>query len=479
MSFLDFTGIVDEIDNIFYFHMKSGKTPLAYSSPTEILNPVLDSTFKFIFLQNEEITKNFLNSLNFLGEDEIKDLKFIRNEFPMLTGGRYGKDIKKIDVGVLCTLGKKDDKEKFISLNKDEKNITTIIIDIEMQLDYEIVDNEDYSKRFIGYANQIYASEKVDKVYVIALILNPKKPSEGKSKSSKTLLTESSIPKFAKIKEYDFMTIIKIDLNYCYKLLGENKGIWILNSNSLLNKEGEEWIKYLAIPLWCNSSDNGNYQFPNLLEKNFFANKYVRQALLILANKNNNAFKKYGDELSLFEKDKKIIEMQDKWLETKDELSETTGKLSEVTGKLSEATVKLSETTEELESLKEKYNKIKEDFEKLKQKKQIVKYPKSKSSKIQKKNNKSSGIKKKYKYPKDEIIEEENESDGGEENDEEEGEKEREEEEDEGEGDGKESRDSDYYPDKKDLEEEEKEEGDKDNDDDNKEKNDDSYMDIE
>ena len=476
MSFLDFTGIVDEIDNIFYFHMKSGKTPLAYSSPTEILNPVLDSTFKFIFLQNEEITKNFLNSLNFLGEDEIKDLKFIRNEFPMLTGGRYGKDIKKIDVGVLCTLGKKDNKEKFISLNKDEKNITTIIIDIEMQLDYEIVDNEDYSKRFIGYANQIYASEKVDKVYVIALILNPKKPSEGKSKSSKTLLTESSIPKFAKIKEYDFMTIIKIDLNYCYKLLGENKGIWILNSNSLLNKEGEEWIKYLAIPLWCNSSDNGNYQFPNLLEKNFFANKYVRQALLILANKNNNAFKKYGDELSLFEKDKKIIEMQDKWLETKDELSETTGKLSEVTGKLSEATVKLSETTEELESLKEKYNKIKEDFEKLKQKKQIVKYPKSKSSKIQKKNNKSSGIKKKYKYPKDEIIEEENESDGGEENDEEEGEKEREEEEDEGEGDGKESRD---YPDKKDLEEEEKEEGDKDNDDDNKEKNDDSYMDIE
>ena len=463
MSFLDFTGIVDEIDNIFYFHMKSGKTPLAYSSPTEILNPVLDSTFKFIFLQNEEITKNFLNSLNFLGEDEIKDLKFIRNEFPMLTGGRYGKDIKKIDVGVLCTLGKKDNKEKFISLNKDEKNITTIIIDIEMQLDYEIVDNEDYSKRFIGYANQIYASEKVDKVYVIALILNPKKPSEGKSKSSKTLLTESSIPKFAKIKEYDFMTIIKIDLNYCYKLLGENKGIWILNSNSLLNKEGEEWIKYLAIPLWCNSSDNGNYQFPNLLEKNFFANKYVRQALLILANKNNNAFKKYGDELSLFEKDKKIIEMQDKWLETKDELSETTGKLSE--------------TTEELESLKEKYNKIKEDFEKLKQKKQIVKYPKSKSSKIQKKNNKSSGIKIKYKYPKDEIIEEENESDGGEENDEEEGEKEREEEEDEGEGDGKESRDSGYYPDKKDLEEEEKEEGDKDND--NKEKNDDSYMDIE
>ena len=479
MSFLDFTGIVNEIDNIFYFYMKSGKTPLAYSSPTEILNPVLDSTFKFIFLQNEEITKNFLNSLNFLGEDEIKDLKFIRNEFPMLTGGRYGKDIKKIDVGVLCTLGKKDNKEKFISLNKDEKNITTIIIDIEMQLDYEIVDNEDYSKRFIGYANQIYASEKVDKVYVIALILNPKKPSEGKSKSSKTLLTESSIPKFAKIKEYDFMTIIKIDLNYCYKLLGENKGIWILNSNSLLNKEGEEWIKYLAIPLWCNSSDNGNYQFPNLLEKNFFANKYVRQALLILANKNNNAFKKYGDELSLFEKDKKIIEMQDKWLETKEELSEVTGKLSETTGKLSEATVKLSETTEELESLKEKYNKIKEDFEKLKQKKQIVKYPKSKSSKIKKKNNKSSGIKKKYKYPKDEIIEEENESDGGEENDEEEGEKEREEEEDEGEGDGKESRDSDYYPDKKDLEEEEKEEGDKDNDDDNKEKNDDSYMDIE
>ena len=453
MSFLDFTGIVDEIDNIFYFHMKSGKTPLAYSSPTEILNPVLDSTFKFIFLQNADITKNFLNSLNLFGEDEIKELTIIRNEFPKPKGGRYGKDIKRIDVGVLCTLGKKDDKEKFIPLDEEQKNLNTIIIDIEMQIEVGFVKKEDYSKRFIDYANQIYASEKVGKVYVIALVLSPKNLSRIKSNSSKTSLTEKSIPKFSTIKEYDLMTIIKIDLNYCLKLLEDNKGIWILNSKNILNKDGEEWIKYLTIPLWCDISDNGCYQFPNISEDNFVANKYVYQALTLLSNKNIDGHEKYDEESSLFEKDKKICEINDELSETKD---------------------KLLEKDEELESLKKKYNEMKEEMTKLK-KKYIS--SKRKSSGNQKKNIKSSNTnKKKYKYPKDEIIEENDESVGEVEKGEEEEENERNEEEEEEEGE--ESRDSDYYPDKNDLEEEEKKDEDKD-DDNNKKKEEDYYMNIE
>lgn len=446
MSLLDYTGKVYYFGNNYYFEMKNRNTHLKYSCTTEILNPVFDTTFKFIFLQNADITKNFLNSLNLFGEDEIKELAIIRNEFPKPKGGRYGKDIKRIDVGVLCTLGKKDDKEKFIPLDEEQKNLNTIIIDIEMQIEVGFVKKEDYSKRFIDYANQIYAREKVSKVYVIALVLSPKNLSRIKSNSSKTSLTEKSIPKFSTIKEYDLMTIIKIDLNYCLKLLEDNKGIWILNSKNILNKDGEEWIKYLTIPLWCDKSDNGCYQFPNISEDNFVANKYVYQALTLLSNKNIDGHEKYDEESSLFEKDKKICEINDKLLE-KDE---------------------------ELESLKKKYNKMKEEMTKLK-KKYIS--SKRKSSGNQKKNIKSSNTnKKKYKYPKDEIIEENDESEGEVEKGEEEEENERNEEEEEEEGE--ESRDSDYYPDKNDLEEEEKKDEDKD-DDNNKKKDEDYYMNLE
>ena len=322
-----------------------------------------------------------------------------------------------------------------------------------MQIEVGFVKKEDYSKRFIDYANQIYASEKVGKVYVIALVLSPKNLSRIKSNSSKTSLTEKSIPKFSTIKEYDLMTIIKIDLNYCLKLLEDNKGIWILNSKNILNKDGEEWIKYLTIPLWCDKSDKGYYQFPNISEDNFVANKYVYQALTLLSNKNIDGHEKYDEESSSFEKDKKICEINDELSETKD---------------------KLLEKDEELESLKKKYNEMKEEMTKLK-KKYIS--SKRKSSGNQKKNIKSSNTnKKKYKYPKDEIIEENDESEGEVEKGEEEEEKERNEEEEEKEGE--ESRDSDYYPDKNDLEEEEKKDEDKD-DDNNKKKDEDYYMNLE
>ena len=116
------------------------------------------------------------------------------------------------------------------------------------------------------------------------------------------------------------MTIIKIDLNYCLKLLEDNKGIWILNSKNILNKDGEEWIKYLTIPLWCDKSDKGFYQFPNISEDNFVANKYVYQALTLLSNKNIDGHEKYDEESSSFEKDKKICEINDELSETKDKL---------------------------------------------------------------------------------------------------------------------------------------------------------------
>ena len=165
---------------------------------------------------------------------------------------------------------------------------------------------QDYSERFIDYVNQIYANEKVDKVYVIVLVLNPKKSTEVKSKNSK------NNQKISAINEYEFINIIKIDLNYCYKILDENKRILISNSNKILNRYGEEWIKYFTIPLWCYLSDEGYYLFPNLYEDNFIKNEYVLKALSILLNKNNYALKDYHNELALYEKERKIYEAKHK-----------------------------------------------------------------------------------------------------------------------------------------------------------------------
>ena len=349
------------------------------SCATEILNPVLYSTFKFIFSQNKEITKNFLNSLIFNEEKQIKELEYVRSKLPMIKEDKYGKNIKRTNVVLICNLGRKVNEERISSLNKNQKNNSRLLIDIEMQTgDFE----QDYSERFIDYVNQIYANEKVDKAYVIVLVLNPKKSTEVKSKNSK------NNQKISAINEYDFINIIKIDLNYCYKILDENKGILISNSNKILNRYGEEWIKYFTIPLWCYLSDKGYYLFPNLYEDNFIKNEYVLKALSILLNKNNYALKDYHNELALYEKERKIYEAKEKLSNAQEELSNAQEELSKVKEQL-------LEKEEEIQSLNKEYNKIKKECMKLKKTKLITKSPKVKSSKAPKKKNKSSNIKKK------------------------------------------------------------------------------------
>ena len=73
---------------------------------------------------------------------------------------------------------------------------------------------------------------------------------------------------YFKIKIKDFNIYLNEQKNM-RKLLEDNKGIWIKKKKNILNKDGEEWIKYLTIPLWCDKSDKGFYQFPNISEDNF------------------------------------------------------------------------------------------------------------------------------------------------------------------------------------------------------------------
>ena len=393
MSFLDFTGKVSEENFEYHFAMKNSNKYIKSSSVTKIRNPIVESTFYFVFLRNEKIIKNFLNSLIFIGEDEITKLTYINIDYLVIDEDKFGSNKKRIGISATCMM---DKKEKYMLSNINQNQDSKILIDLELQIDsFE----QDDSERFKYYLNQINSRVKADKAYQIILNLNPGKSPKNKNESSDIFINNKS----AIINENEFVTIIKIDLNYCYYLLEEQKEISILKSENKLKREGEEWIKYLTIPIWCDEFIDGYYYFPNLYEKNFIKNEYVIMALLKLATEYDGAFKYFYFESIIFDKNQKIFEQKEILLEK----------------------------NKEIERLKKE---LKENL-KLEGKKKTDMEQKNKSLKFKKKNIKSSNDKKKqFKYPKKENKDEEKVSEKEEER-----------------------KDSDYYPDKNDLEKEEEE----------------------
>ena len=318
MSFLNYTGNVFIKGSQYSFYMKNKKEPIKLSCATQVRNPVVDSTFKVVFY-NEETFKDLLNSLLFLDEYEIKQLKFVQNEYPILSeldedkDVKHGKNTTKIDIGALCLIGKKIKEERFIFINQkksdDDLDGSTIMIDVEMQIDFS---DKKHMERMISYAARLYSEKKAQQVWVVVLAINPYHVTENvRNKCSKTLFAKKKLPKFVEVSTYDYISIIQIDLNYCKKLLEEGKGIRILSDDNILEENGEEWIKYLTIPLWC-KTENDFYLFPNVLEDNFFKNHYVLDAILKICDKNNKYFQQYSDELILYQKDMRIIELEKK-----------------------------------------------------------------------------------------------------------------------------------------------------------------------
>ncbi len=408
MSFLKYTGKVYRKANLYFYEMKNNKNPFKTSCMTKVGNPIIDNLFKYVFLEDKEILKNFLNSILFTGEEEILELVYIPNEYPSFSGEKYGKNSIRIDVGVKCKIGKKFKNKKLISTED-----YTIIIDLEMQIGLK----EEDTKRFIEYATTLYSKNNVKEVWVVALTFSSIKKSQyHTNKTTKTSLYKKSVPKSAEIKTYNDITIIQIDLNYCYQLLENKKNIWIINPKNILGISGEEWIKYLTIPLWCYCED-GFYLLPDISAKGFFKEECVRDSLLKLSEFNNEVFQNYQKESTLFEKEKSLIEYESRLNKKEESL-------------LEEVNSFISDKDEEIKNLKERNKELEKENKKLRKNKINVEPPKIKQSqkdndtvKYPKKN------KKKIKYPKD--------SDDDEESDE--------------------SHDSDYYPDKSDEEENEKE----------------------
>ena len=98
-----------------------------------------------------------------------------------------------------------------------------------------------------------------------------------------------------------------------------------------MNNSSKEWIKYLTLPIWCDSSKKYYYEFPPL-KKDFFKTQYVYEAFLILLGQDENTYKNYAEYqedqekkirtyIELYkdnkEKDKKIEELTEQIEELK------------------------------------------------------------------------------------------------------------------------------------------------------------------
>ena len=122
MSFLDFTGKVSEENFEYHFAMKNSNKYIKSSSVTKIRNPIVESTFYFVFLRNEKIIKNFLNSLIFIGEDEITKLTYINIDYLVIDEDKFGSNKRRIGISATCMM---DKKEKYmlsnINQNQDSK----------------------------------------------------------------------------------------------------------------------------------------------------------------------------------------------------------------------------------------------------------------------------------------------------------------------------------------------------------------------
>ncbi len=248
-------------------------------------NPVYDAPFKKVFSYNKKILENMLNSLIFNGIYRIKILSYLTNEYFPESGAKFGKSSKKLD----------------------------IIIGIEMQIGF----TECNYQRFVKYGVYLYSIKKVDEVYIIALTINFNKGKPRNNRSNKTSFLKDSLPNHTKIKKLDYLTIIQIDLNYVYHLLKEDKEIVILNKNYEIKKSGKEWIKYLTIPVWCDSYDENYYTIPDYSANNFIYEKNVKDAFNIIHKYDRNEYEEYLESL---DKDKIIEDLKAENAELKNKL---------------------------------------------------------------------------------------------------------------------------------------------------------------
>lgn len=341
-DFLEYTGKVELDDDYKKYNFKFANNTLSSEDYVLICNPTLDNTFKTIFSKNTIILKSFLNDILFPNISRIRNVEYIRTEYP----GKFRKNgigSIRIDVGCKCELEKmaiKDKNNGCIFNNEDEdykyedykdkdnkdedykkedykdeeddldynndirmdidideknkkdketvyqkmeeknkkKNTEDLIIDLEMQKGF----NQKNTRRFLRYISHLDVTIDSDKIWVVALLIDEAK-NPRLNKSNHINYVQPNIRDYSHIKDYDTHVVLEIDLNYCSKILERKNKEKIILTNQELGLKGKEWIKLLTIALWCDKKGDELYIFPTL-DKMHFHQDNVKNALIMLSH---------------------------------------------------------------------------------------------------------------------------------------------------------------------------------------------------
>ena len=231
-----------------------------------------------------------------------------------------------MDAVCKCTLDSNEEGME-IEENNDEENVplynngTELFIDLEIQIGCKVKNIEKKFLRFVRILNKKYA---LNKVMVLSLIYNPGILNLKKNKSNIISFTQEYYEKnYKTTTKYDDCVVYRIDLNYCYKLILNDKDIFIFKNENLLEK-GEEWIKLLTLSSWCLSDDDFYYIFPPLNEIIFADNQILEAFKILIAQgigyENGCVDQKYLieeiDEFNLLKKqNKKLLKKVEKFEE--------------------------------------------------------------------------------------------------------------------------------------------------------------------
>ena len=263
MSFLDYTGKFKiRKGNKIAFKMKNGKNHTTIYF-TKIRNPTHDNSFKNMFCYKKSILKSLLNSVLFPKSKIIEKIEYIQTYFAGKSEikNRYGFSSKSIDVGCKCFL----EKNNGLNIKND-----ILICDLEMQIGF----SDKVEQRFIDYANAVRVYSNYQDTWVISFILK-----ENIDGNHIIGLNKVNSETLVHVKNLQSIKLIEINLNHCLSLIDNNEDIKIINDEKL-GIEGKEWIKFLSIPLWCQSYLRDDvFVIPKYTKNKFISCKLIKKAI--------------------------------------------------------------------------------------------------------------------------------------------------------------------------------------------------------
>jgi hypothetical protein len=232
MSFLDYAGDYEEIDDSEKYAFTFKGNISRKFKPYLIVSPVFDVPFKKIFFCNDDgidILKDFLNSILYPESNSIESLITLPKENLSVSSVKKNKCSLIVDTDYLATIqGQK------------------IIINVEM---YYNKFDESIIKKCFNYGTGLRNQNKFLTTWVIALCYNKfKDPLLDLGSKSFVKNEENDTGKFF---DLGYIKIFEIHLNALYK----NS----LNAKSVVNEEkigdkGREWIKLFCLHLWSKTA---------------------------------------------------------------------------------------------------------------------------------------------------------------------------------------------------------------------------------